>query len=85
MINRTATPHGIRSWLDYRYRGKRYRPVLGYNLTPDQERDERVRVIAAIHANVGAGETSGLTFAASAGKYLTALGARNLLQWGHGN
>ena len=77
-ILRTRTPHGLRSWLDYRYRGKRYRPVLGYNLTPDQEHDERVRVLAAIHANVGAGEAVGLTFAASAGKYLTALAARQL-------
>lgn len=32
-ITRTMTPRGLRSDLFFRYRGVRYRPVLGYNLT----------------------------------------------------
>jgi len=37
--------------LTYWYRGKRYRPVLGYNLRLDQERESALSVISIIHAN----------------------------------
>jgi integrase len=77
-IRRTQTPHGLRSWIDYSYRGGRYRPVLGYNLTPDQEQDALIQVLTAIHANVGGGEARGITFAAFAGKYLDVLRAKRL-------
>lgn len=40
-----------RSVLTYWYRGVRYRPVLGYNLSIDQEREAALQVITAIHAN----------------------------------
>lgn len=41
-IIRTMTPQGLRSLLDLRYRGVRYRPVLGYNLNADQEHDAMI-------------------------------------------
>jgi hypothetical protein len=50
-IQRINTPKGTRSILTYWYRGKRYRPVLGYNLTLDRERESAVEIITAIHAN----------------------------------
>jgi len=50
-IHRKATGRGIRSVLTYWYRSHRYRPLLGYNLTPDQEREAAHEVIGAIHAN----------------------------------
>ena len=50
-IRRTPTTKGLRSVLTYWHGGTRYRPVLGYNLRPEQERQAAVQVIAAIHAN----------------------------------
>jgi hypothetical protein len=50
-IRRTPTSKGMRSVLTYWYRGHRYRPVLGYSLKPEQEREAALQVIAAIHAN----------------------------------
>jgi hypothetical protein len=52
-IRRVPTSKGLRSILTYWYRGARYRPVLGLNLSPDQERDAALQVVSAIHANVG--------------------------------
>lgn len=52
-ITRTATTEGVRSTLDYRYRGGRYRPVLGYNLTSDQEHEAMGQILARIQAHVG--------------------------------
>ena len=50
-IQRINTPKGTRSILTYWYRGKRYRPVLGYNLTLDRERETALEIMTAIHAN----------------------------------
>lgn len=50
-IQRINTPKGTRSILTYWYRGKRYRPVLGYNLTLDRERESALEIMTAIHAN----------------------------------
>ena len=50
-ILRKSTPKGIRSVLTYWYRGQRYRPVLGYNLTADQEREVSLDIITTIHSN----------------------------------
>ena len=50
-IRRVRTTCGIRSVLTYWYRGVRYRPVLGLNLTIDQERESANRIISAIHQN----------------------------------
>ncbi len=43
-IRRAQTTRGIRSMLTYWYRGVRYRPVLGLNLTVDQERESANRI-----------------------------------------
>lgn len=50
-IQRTTTRQGVRSVLTYWHSGVRYRPVLGYNLTPEQEQLGACDVITAIHAN----------------------------------
>jgi hypothetical protein len=55
-IRRVPTSKGLRSILTYWYRGVRYRPVLGLNLSPDQEREASLEVMSAIHANTGTGE-----------------------------
>ena len=81
-IIRKPTPHGLRSRLEYRYAGGRYRPVLGYDLTLDQERQEAHRLIAIIHANVaGAVEShqpNGPLFAEFSGEYLKYLRGKQL-------
>ena len=56
-IRRNPTSKGLRSVLTYWYRGIRYRPVLGYNLKPEQERDAAFQVITAIHTNTGTDQT----------------------------
>ena len=61
IIRHEHTREGTRAILDYRYRGNRYRPVLGYNLSPDEERDAALKVITAIHANLGSLGSSGLS------------------------
>jgi len=50
-IRRILTSGKTRSVLTYWYRGVRYRPVLGYNLSIDQEREAALQVITAIHTN----------------------------------
>ena len=73
-IRRIATSQGVRSILTYWHRGVRYRPVLGYSLTPEQERVAACNVISAIHANTapvgniasgggGVASSTSLTFA----------------------
>lgn len=73
-IRRIPTSKGLRSILTYWHKGLRYRPVLGYNLRPEEERDAAFQVIAAIHANTahagartteaaGVAPSRGLTFA----------------------
>ena len=79
-ITRTATPLGVRSILDCRYRGARYRPVLGYNLTSDQEHESMVQVLAAIHSHARPDSTAtGLTFAQFVPKYLDRLHGKALM------
>ena len=46
-IQRITTPKGTRSILTYWYRGRRYRPVLGYNLTLDRERESALEIMTA--------------------------------------
>lgn len=76
---RTMTPLGVRSLLDFRYRGVRYRPVLGYNLTLDQEHEAMVQMLAAIHSQVRPDAmTTGLTFAQFVPKYLDLLNGKAL-------
>ncbi len=76
---RTMTPLGMRSLLDFRYRGVRYRPVLGYNLTADQEHEAMVQVLAAIQSQVRPDATmTGLTFAQFVPKYLDRLNGKAL-------
>ena len=83
-IIRTPTPLGLRSRLEYRYAGSRYRPVLGYDLTPDQECDEAHRLISIIHANARPGGTvpAGPTFDQFAGHYLDFLRSKKLKDLG---
>ena len=57
-VDRRPTARGVRSILTYWYRGKRYRPVLGYNLTSDREREAAATIITAIHANLNQAEPS---------------------------
>lgn len=76
---RIMTPLGVRSLLDFRYRGVRYRPVLGYNLTTDQEHEAMVQVLAAIQSQVRPDATmTGLTFAQFVPKYLDRLNGKAL-------
>ncbi|MDF2460264.1 MAG: putative Phage integrase, partial [Nitrospira sp.] len=81
-IVRTPTRHGVQSRLEYRYGGGRYRPVLGYDLTPDQERDEAHRLITIIHLNAREGAAgqlkTGLRFDEFAGQYLAFLRSKKL-------
>ena len=78
-ITRTETVAGVRSTLDYRYRGGRYRPVLGYNLTADQEHEAMGQILASIQSHVGgiAGHP-GITFSEFAPKYLAKLTSKKL-------
>jgi hypothetical protein len=57
-IRRKTTIKGIQSILTYWYRGQRYRPVLGYNLTRDQEREAALQITSDIHANTGERKTT---------------------------
>jgi hypothetical protein len=71
-IIRTPMPQGLQARLEYRYGGGRYRPVLGYDLTPDQERDEAHRLITIIHMKARPGASSQPavpTFSQFAGHY----------------
>jgi integrase len=81
-IVRTPTTHGVQSRLEYRYAGGRYRPVLGYDLTSDQERDEAHRLITTIHLNARGGAsaqvTPGQRFDGFAGQYLAFLRSKKL-------
>jgi integrase len=76
-INRTPTVRGQRSVLTYWYRRHRYRPVLGYNLTSDQEREEAHRVIALIHQHGDRPpDINRITFASFIPFYLQRLSAK---------
>ena len=86
-IQRINTPKGTRSILTYWYRGKRYRPVLGYNLTLDRERESALEIMTAIHANwsehdtqqaplARTGQPATLTFAEFVPMYLQYLKAK---------
>lgn len=78
-IIRTMTPQGLRSLLDLRYRGVRYRPVLGYNLSADQEHDATAQILTAIQSQVGgASGAAGLTVAEFSPKYLAKLQSKGL-------
>lgn len=78
-ITRTQTADGVRSTLDYRYRGGRYRPVLGYNLTSDQEHEAMGQILASIQSHVGGlAEDPGMTFGKFAPKYLAKLTSKKL-------
>ena len=81
-IRHERTSDGLRSVLDYRYRGKRYRPVLGYNLTPDEEADAALKIITAIHSNLGASSSSvtlaSPSFAEFSARYVAYLQAKKL-------
>ena len=85
-IIRTPTHHGVQSRLEYRYAGGRYRPVLGYDLTPDQERDEAHRLITIIHQNARGGAATqsktGPVFDGFAGQYLAYLRSKKLKDLG---
>jgi integrase len=73
-IKRTPTARGVRSVLTYWYRGHRYRPVLGLDLTPDREREKAHRVINLIHQNADRPpQADTMTFAAFAPFYLQRL------------
>lgn len=79
-ITRTMTPRGMRSDLYFRYRGIRYRPVLGYDLTADQEHEAMVQIVASVQAHVGGVAGSpGLTLAEFAPKYLDKLASKQLM------
>ncbi len=56
-IRRLQSSKGIRSILTYWYRGKRYRPVLGHNLTADRERENALKIVTAIHENCSEQDT----------------------------
>jgi integrase len=74
-------PQGLQARLEYRYGGGRYRPVLGYDLTPDQERDEAHRLITIIHMKARPGASSQPavpTFSQFAGHYLAFLQSKKL-------
>ena len=86
-IRRIQSHAKVRSVLTYWYRGVRYRPVLGYNLTADQERESALQIISAIHANTShiisarakegkALDSVNLTFAAFTQIYLQYLKAK---------
>src|SRR5688572_21388715 len=82
IIRHQHAREGLRSMLDYRYRGKRCRPVLGYNLSPDQERDMALKVMTAIHSNLGSlvpsDRSAYPSFAEFAPRYLAYLQAKKL-------
>ena len=50
-IRRILTSKGTRSVLTYWFRGHRFRPVLGINLSAEQERHAALEIITAIHKN----------------------------------
>ena len=50
-IRRIPTSKGIRSVLTYWHQDTRYRPVLGINLSANQEREAALHIITAIHQN----------------------------------
>ena len=86
-IRRHRSSKGVRSVLTYWYYGVRYRPVLGYNLTADRERESALAIITAIHTNASVrtttegsssvvGPSSTLTFAEFIPIYLQYLNAK---------
>ena len=57
-ISRKMTTKGIRAVLTYWCRGQRYRPVLGYNLTTDQEREAILQITTDIHTHTDEGKSA---------------------------
>jgi hypothetical protein len=49
IVPRSTKDHGVAYDLYYRYKGKRYRPTLGYDLTREQQQKEATEVIKKIH------------------------------------
>ncbi len=78
-ISRTMTPRGLRSDLFFRYRGVRYRPVLGYNLTRDQEQEAVLQIMETVQSRIGPPSgAQGLTLAEFTPKYLAKLQSKGL-------
>ena len=83
-IKRAQTPRGICSVLDYRYGGIRYRPVLGYDLTTEQEQAAAIEVMVAIQVNAGVQAPKVQTsrqsplFSEFASRYIAYLAAKKL-------
>jgi len=76
-IKRTPTPRGMRSVLTYWYRKRRYRPVLGFDLTRDRELEGAQRIITLIHQHADRPpEADTITFAAFVPFYLQRLVAK---------
>ncbi len=48
---RRAKRHGLAFDLDYRWNGKRYRPLLGYDLSSAEAQQRAIAMIQTIHAN----------------------------------
>ena len=49
-IHTRKTKKGVAFDLDYRWKNVRYRPLLGYHLTPHEAEQEAIAMIAKIHA-----------------------------------
>jgi integrase len=49
-IHTRKTKKGVAFDLDYRWKNVRYRPLLGYDLIPDEAEQEAIAMIAKIHA-----------------------------------
>lgn len=78
-ITRIMKPRGLRSELFLRYRGVRYRPVLGYNLTRDQEKEAVLQIMETVQSRIGPPSgAQGLTLAEFTPKYLAKLQSKGL-------
>lgn len=76
-IKRLTGPSGTKSILTYWYQGIRYRPTIGYNLTPDQEREKALSFIQQVHGQLHqTSATAGPTFAAFVPHYLQRMRTR---------
>lgn len=84
-IKRAQTPRGTCSILDYRYGGIRYRPVLGYDLTTEEEQAAAIEIMVAIQVNVGIQAPQAqparpsLSFCEFAPRYMAYLEAKKLM------
>jgi hypothetical protein len=48
-INKRRTQKGLAFDLYYRWKGQRYRPLLGYDLSPDEAEQLAIAMISTIH------------------------------------